>query len=642
MPLYFTNHIGPCSVCNGNLTFISSKTNINVCPVCNTVNERLEGIDNTKNLALHAIKHSNDQPIQIGTKGKLEGSTFEVIGRLQLDFATSTEHRFFIKTSTDTIIELIVKDGFYAIIQPITADFPSKLATIKNFKVGTETTELLKGVQSFVVNKNVGKKLHVEGEVSYVHTKDVEDVYELSDTNFTRLMVRAIANKQHSLFKITYHSFEYFLFEPTILVKVQHQGKEIGCDKCGRKITLIVPTQSVNCVCPNCCGWNEIENPHKLAFKNKQFTPFTPDIPIGTKGILNDKAYTVVGACVKNESGSIDTYWREYTLYNTITGFAFLAEYNGHFTFLKEVKLNAPWPAYKNELAVEGDVYDLFNDYSYLVKSAVGEFDTTLSNGSILVREYIAPPTMYSAEFNSNNELVWFKGEFIANTDVYEGLQLVNNSMPEVFGVGPLQTQSFRVDQSFMSMLTMIIVVLFFGTQIALDVFSKKEMVYQNTFVLPDSLLSKGINTASFELTQSSSNLQFTIESPVNNSWFEAAITLVNDRNGVEYAFEKGVEYYYGYTEGESWSEGDRQADVILSSIPSGKYHLNIFPSFGVQSTEQTFAVSVVNDVPMWRNFFILVFVLLIYPLMVWWRSTNFEKDRWNNSPHNPYKVEES
>ena len=638
MKLYFTSNTINCPVCNSQVNYKSGETNYKVCEICNSAIERLEGAGLAKIISIQVCKSKNYNSIQIGSTGRYKDKSFAVIGCLHCDFDRYNSNRFTILFTDGKTGLLTETAGFYAIQDSIVCDFPSKLPTVKNIAVGTESIDLLKGQQLYIFDKANCVKSQLEGEIFLMDNDGIFTAIELGDAAGNRYELIELKKGYFELYSVEYVGYGELFFSN--LQPINTQPLALACDKCGKEINSKLPQYSQHCVCSYCQSWNKIVSGNKLTFNNKYFSAFNPDLPIGSKGKIKGILYEVVGACIKNEAGSIDIFWREYTLYNAQLGFAFIAEYNGHFTYLKELKVSSPWPAYKDELEIDGEVFYLFNGYSFNVKSAAGEFLSPLSGGNILIREYIAPPVMYSAEYDAGKDLVWFKGEFISNTDVFEGFGLVEKSMPPVTGVGPLQTMKLHVNKKFLMQMSIVAVLLFFAVELFFEFSAKQQIVFQNTFSLPDSTLSKGITTASFELQKSSSNLQFTISSPVNNSWFEAAVTLVNDNTGTEYNFEKGVEYYYGYTEGENWKEGSQEDDIILSGIPKGKYHMNIFPSFGNKAEEQFFTIAVVNDVPSTRNFFIIILLLLIYPLIMWWRSQSFEQKRWNNSAYNPYKKD--
>jgi len=56
---------------------------------------------------------------------------------------------------------------------------------------------------------------------------------------------------------------------------------------------------------------------------------------------------------------------------------------------------------------------------------------------------------------------------------------------------------------------------------------------------------------------------------------------------------------------------------------------------FGNNSRDTYLAL--VHDVAPWRNFLLAVGALLVYPLFLYWRRYQFERDRWYESNFDPY-----
>jgi hypothetical protein len=145
--------------------------------------------------------------------------------------------------------------------------------------------------------------------------------------------------------------------------------------------------------------------------------------------------------------------------------------------------------------------------------------------------------------------------------------------------------------------------------------------------------------------------MRFDIAAPVDNSWFELNATLVNASTGKEYSLEKGVEYYHGYSEGEYWEEGSRNEAAFLSSIPQGRYYLQLQgirePTYYYNTSSdwqntafKEFHLTVTYDVQMERNLFICLLAFLIFPFIQYKIVDYYERSRWRNSPHTTYNYE--
>ena len=125
----------------------------------------------------------------------------------------------------------------------------------------------------------------------------------------------------------------------------------------------------------------------------------------------------------------------------------------------------------------------------------------------------------------------------------------------------------------------------------------------------------------------------------MDNSWFELSINLVNTQTGTEYSLDQGVEYYQGYEDGYSWSEGSQRVVVYLGKIPAGTYVLQM------QGTRQQtyfsfatpvsfyFNLKVRYDTPNHRNMVIGLIAILLWSLIHYVIVQYNERRRWDNSP---------
>ena len=111
---------------------------------------------------------------------------------------------------------------------------------------------------------------------------------------------------------------------------------------------------------------------------------------------------------------------------------------------------------------------------------------------------------------------------------------------------------------------------------------------------------------------------------------------MINVETGDEYSLSKEIEYYLGYEDGSSWSEGSTYGEAFISQIPGGKYHINIYPEFGTSSHE--FTIRIVRDVPSNMNFVLLAVALIIVPIIFGIRKRILEGRRWKDSDYSPYE----
>jgi hypothetical protein len=126
-------------------------------------------------------------------------------------------------------------------------------------------------------------------------------------------------------------------------------------------------------------------------------------------------------------------------------------------------------------------------------------------------------------------------------------------------------------------------------------------------------------------------NVQFQLTSNVTNDWVYAALDLVNQDTGGVVSFDKSLEYYAGYDDGESWSEGSRSESEVLGPVDAGNYLLRVEAQHGGTGDV---ALNVRIRQGVFRaTWFWLSFVALMLPFLgVAAHAAAFRKRRWENS----------
>lgn len=375
-------------------------------------------------------------------------------------------------------------------------------------------------------------------------------------------------------------------------------------------------------------------NPATVEFQHKE----SQALALGAKGRFDSFLYEVMGFVVKEEV-KYHYRWREYMLFNPYRGYAFLSEYNGHWNFIWPIEEDPSRNSSDDSFTHDGSYYRLYQRYSASVVLAKGEFffdvcDTTLNTSNY---EYIDPPYVFAQE-KSADSILWCKGVYTTPEDIASAFGIAQSALPQKSGIGYTQpfATSFR-ERSFF-MFTLMLFLLISLLQLILNNAADDKVVFQSDFNKEQMKDQKLLVTPTFELTGGTKSLGIELSAPINNDWFFGEFTLVNETDGTEYNFTKEIEYYQGYEDGASWTEGSKNGEAFLSQIPEGNYHLNIYPEFS--ATNPYFSVIVVRDVPMYANFFITCAGLLLFPLIFFIRKHNREKRRWSDSEYSPYATE--
>ncbi|HZY81954.1 MAG TPA: DUF4178 domain-containing protein [Cyclobacteriaceae bacterium] len=388
--------------------------------------------------------------------------------------------------------------------------------------------------------------------------------------------------------------------------------------------------------CKSCGVYFVVHSNINDTFKSK----YEPVIPVGTKGIFDGKTYEVMGFSVKREK-KYRYLFREYFLFSPYHGIAFLAEFDGHWNFLKPYA-NHPWSlAYTDEDPyVNGSMFQLYARYRAEVMYATGEY----FNDMIGVTEesehweHIAPPHILTYE-QSKTMASSFIGKYTTQDEIAKAFKLDKSKLPNKIGMGYTEpiggsfTGRALVVTTALSILLAFILMMFFAN--TADDKNLLHMSYTQAD-LKDS--TKMIQTESFELV-GTKNLVLQIYAPVENNWFFAEYSMINDVTNEEFIFTKEVEYYYGYEGGENWSEGSKTSEVFLSRVPPGKYHFNIYPEFGTFSGKVD--VAVFHDTVFYTNFWLTAVALLLFPLGVFVFRHYKDVKRWQDSDYSPYSSDD-
>jgi hypothetical protein len=414
------------------------------------------------------------------------------------------------------------------------------------------------------------------------------------------------------------------------------KANEVTCSNCKKTFNNILHKAALAYTCPHCKSYYVSEKGLGYKFIHKFKGDVIPHIPLYEQGKLMGVNYQVVGFAVRRQVGT--TYdWREYTLFNPFSGFATLTEFDGHWIFAKVINdFPRIQTSYFPDLLAHNDKqYQKYNRYTSTVKYAIGEFSyDVFSDKHKMTCEWIAPPYMLIREKNED-EMIWSEAVGLSSREVKKAFG--GHVMPEVNGVGALQLMKFSTHFSFMLVSTLIYFALlligsnWFGSN------ATEKKIFERDYTKSNVNSAGVIVTNSFEVTEGKTALQFDVFAPLNNDWFDLNFELINDVTGERFEGAKSLEFYQGYDSEGAWSEGKRGDYIIISSVPVGTYHLNLYPAWNSMSgLDVPFKIKIFQGVTLWANFTIFLLLGLIIPVVQYFRTQYFEQQRWMGSNYSP------
>ncbi|MER2999234.1 DUF4178 domain-containing protein [Pontibacter populi] len=416
----------------------------------------------------------------------------------------------------------------------------------------------------------------------------------------------------------------------------------LNCAHCNNTVRLVTHAQAVNVGCLHCDSLLARQGNRWSRVKDQKSQVRVPTIPLGTKSLFKEIRYAVTGFIVYQET-TAPYQWREYVLFSPIHGYAFLSEYDGHWTYFRFVADISLTRNNTHSLTYQEKDYKLFHKYSSQVVYAAGEFPWRLLDNRSHYTEFVAPPYMLTLE-KSQDEICWMQGEYVTPEEIQEAFG-VAEYMPERIGVGA--AEPFATAFSYKKVMAAggAAVGVLFLLQILFLIFIRPQVLTDQSFSVPIAPEQYGEVTLTalpgptFTLSSltGSSNLELELYAPVDDEWFELGVTLINIKTNKAYDFEVGTEYYSGYEGGEYWTEGSQKNSVTLSAMQDGEYTLIVQPYRGALSKVDQFRLWVRRDVPLWSNLWILLLFIAAAPAVQWFRNQSFEKSRWMNSNYSPY-----
>jgi len=221
--------------------------------------------------------------------------------------------------------------------------------------------------------------------------------------------------------------------------------RALTCPKCNGPVTLHAPgsVQSYTCrYCGSRLGANEGGGGLVLALlKASSNPPFTPAIPLGSRGTLGGVEWAIIGAQVRAvRADGMDWSWTEFLLHNPWRGFAFLVrDTEGHFSLVRKIPdlpdaatMTARW---------RGTTYKGFAAGVAETKAVLGEFWWQVKKGDrAITRDFVAPPRMLSEE-REGKEVTWSVAEWLSPDDVSVAF---GHPVPPPSGVAPNQPNPYE------------------------------------------------------------------------------------------------------------------------------------------------------------------------------------------------------
>jgi len=628
-----------CPSCGASIEFQAGSTIVLVCPYCRSAVARTDrGLNDLGKVAEIADSQS---PLKLGLKGTWKDIRFELTGRAQYRHELGGFwDEWYATFSNGWVGWLAEAQGrFYlTFFQPLAQG--TTLPSFAEIQLGQFVNEVPSQSPLMVQEKGAATTAAADGEIPYQFTPNEKVQYA------------DLAGKGGSFGTIDYSSDPPWVFvgQQVTLAEiglgdakpVQRDARKVsaaamGCPNCGGPLDLTVPDQSERVTCPNCNSLLDV-NQGNLTYLHALNPPPAEQqflLAVGIEGTFaGDVKYKIIGAMIRSVTiEGIKYFWHEYLLYNPMIGFRWLVHSDNQWNFVEPVNpADVEQVAYIGAGAVVkygGNSFKIFQDAPAVVEFVKGEFYWRVEQGeTVRAADYVSPPKMLSLEM-TGNEMNWSLGTYMTNAEVEKAFTVAD--LPKPWGVAPNQpfTGRFYYTWGFLPLLLLLVVAIF---MIPLTGLTKT--ILNQQIVLPpmtNPQTPQVVFSQPFPI-KANGNVRITANAPLNNTWADLDVDLVNDQSQEVESVNVPISYYSGVEDGESWTEGDQSQDAILSSLPAGQYTLRVEGTWENATQPMSVSVKVEQNVNRGVNFCCAGVVLLLIPLLNLFRKISFESRRWKDS----------
>ena len=613
-----------------------------VCPYCRSALARTDrGLADLGKVADIA---ESESPLKLGLKGDYKGNRFELTGRAQLRHEMGGFwDEWYATFSNGWVGWLAEAQGRFYITfyQPLPTG--TSLPPFDALQPGQFVNEIPSQTPLMVQEKGIATAVAAEGEIPYRLTPNEQSAYA------------DLAGKDNA-----FATIDYSMSPPWVFVGQQVTLDEIGlggaksaerearrvsaaamgCPNCGGPLNLVAPDKAERVTCPNCDSLLDV-NQGNLKYLHALNPSPAPDfvLPIGAEGTLKDDVRCkIIGAVARSVTfDGIKYFWHEYLLYNPRVGFRWLVHSDNHWNFVEPVN-----PAevvstaiYQTGATVSygGRNFKIFQDAPATVEYVKGEFYWRVEQGeTVRAVDFISAPLMLSQEA-TRNEINWSLGTYMTNAEVEKAFGVTD--LPKPWGVAP--NQPFK--GSFYYTWGALPLLLLLGVAIMMiPVAGITSTVMSEQITLPpmqNSQAPQTIFSRPFDL-KGNRNVRITANANVSNSWADLDVDLINEQSQEVESVNIPIEFYSGTDSDGAWTEGARETDATLSSLPAGKYTLRVEGTW--QNWQQPIPVGlkVEQNVNRGVNFLCALIALAIVPFFGLIRKWSFEAARWKDSMFAP------
>ena len=413
--------------------------------------------------------------------------------------------------------------------------------------------------------------------------------------------------------------------------------RALSCPSCGAPIEVRAAGFTVTIVCGNCGSTLDATDPALGLIEKSARALNRPAIALGTRGRLEGVDWDVIGYLERSGDGA---QWQEYLLFNPYHGYRFLIDDGSRFRF--GTMLDRLPAVVGRTATLDGIAFDGGDPYEARVDFVVGEFYWRVTVGETVTASEYGGGGRYLSREENDREVSWTRID-----------RLPPGVAETAFGLPPRDTSDDATDHGGSPHRRALLESLYVGGLAIVLLFIVMLAGPAPRLALSGALIvepgGKPVTQVfgPFALDRGTSAVGITASASVDNARVELDYALVN--TVTQQRFEAGTtaEYYRGRDSDGDWSEGDSRPEVIIASLPRGRYNLVVdaqayhwqagpgyqggYDGFGRPQAGETprvppvaISFSIIRDARFNSSFLLALLAILAWPAWLLWREWQF------------------
>lgn len=343
--------------------------------------------------------------------------------------------------------------------------------------------------------------------------------------------------------------------------------RALSCPNCGGTVELRAAGYTVHVGCQYCGSILDTTDGLVKLVTQAQAVQATLGLPLGTRGTLFGVEWEAIGYLQRSQGGHYR--WDEYLLFNPYHGYRWLVNARGGWSFgtmLTRVPDKLTYAHY----ALDGHTYTRFFAGTAQVDRVVGEFYWRVAVGeTVHGRDWVRPGFMLSRETNDREES-WTLSQWLPEQQVIAAFGVAPAG--KVWPPLPHQPSPWGAWLGRGGMIGGLALAFVLALSIVL---SGTNWIASQALPVAVDGREQTATIGPLHLDARWQRVRVRTTVPrLENGWVDLDYSLVDRRDQRVYAASSAAERYEGVDSDGAWTEGSRDSDVSIASVPAGDYDL--------------------------------------------------------------------